>query len=227
MAVMRAEPLAATPTAAVLRACSSVGAAARLGLYVMVHPIEGQYAIKEAAPWAAVPLFLLLAVLVRLASIAWSSFQFSEIDPEDASLALEIFRVLAPWATWCIAGYGVSSIAYGEGTFRQIAVSSACALVPYVVFTPALVVVVSHALSLDEAALYGLLSFAIQCWVAWLFFCQVWVLHNFTFRRAIGVSALTLVGMLVIWAMLALVFLLTNQMVQFFSDVLYEFTTRA
>ncbi len=199
----------------------------RLGLRIMFNPMDGFYDLKFEGRWGAVPLLLLAALLVRMGGLMWSSYHFSELDPEDTSFLLEFVRIMAPWITWCIAAYGVSSISYGEGTFKQIIIASAYCLMPYVLLNLPVVLIFTHILSLNEKSLFSFLTTCIQLWVAVLFFCQTWVLHNFSFRKAISISTLTLIGILVSWVLLALVFVLTNQMVQFFAQVIYEFTTRS
>ena len=208
------------------RAGAYFGDVLRLGLRIMFHPFDGFYDLKFEGKWGAIPILLVFTLLVRMGSLSWSSFHFSELDPEDTSFFLELIKIMAPWLTWCIASYAVSSIAYGEGTFKQIVIASAYCLMPYILFNLPLVVVFSHILSRDEKAMYYFLFAVIQCWVGLLFFIQVWSIHNFTFGRALGITALTLISILVIWVLLGLVFVLTNQMVQFFAELGYEFTTR-
>src|SRR6185312_16143219 len=97
-------------------------------LLVLRRPSEGMWVVKYDGHWAAVPILVGLAVVVRLITIQATAYEFTSIEPEDTNLLLEVAKVLAPWVTWVIAAYGVSSIFYGEGTFKNVAVASAYAL---------------------------------------------------------------------------------------------------
>jgi hypothetical protein len=67
---------------------------------------------------------------------------------------------------------------------------------------------------------------AIWVLVAWQFFQQTKTLHNFETGKAVGVMLLTLVGMLVIWMLLGLVYALTGEIVRFVQQVVLEIYVR-
>ncbi len=182
--------------------------------------------IKYDGQWIAVPIIVILAVAVHLISLQVSAYEFTTLEPDQTNLVLECGKVLAPWLTFVIAAYGVSSIFYGEGTFKNVVVSSAYALVPYVLFDAVYVGVFSHLLSLDEKALYYLGTAILLWWMLILFFLQFKVVHDFPLGKSFLVAGISLVGMIVLWVLAALTYLLTLQMIQFFVQVGYEFITR-
>ena len=198
----------------------------RQSLMVLRHPNEGMYELKYDGTWAAVPILLVLAVIARLISIEFSAYEFTTVEPENTNLILELAKVIVPWGTWVIACYGVSSIFYGEATFKNVAVASAYALLPYALFQAEYSYIFSHILSLDEKALFYLGEAIITWWMLLLFFLQLKTIHDFTLGKCVLVAAVSVLGMIVIWVLAALTYLLTLQMIQFFIQVGYEFITR-
>lgn len=198
----------------------------RHSVLIIRRPTQALWEIKYEGQWIAVPLLVLLAIVVRLISIQFTAYEFTTIEPEDTNLILEVGKILAPWVTWVISCYGISSIFYGEGTFKNVAVCSAYALLPYVLFEAEYAVLFSHILSLDEKVIYYFGESIITFWMFLLFWLHLKVVHDFSFGKSILVAALAVFGMVVIWVLVALIYLLTLQMVQFFLEVGYEFATR-
>ena len=182
--------------------------------------------LKYDGQWIAVPILLALAVIVRLITIEVTAYEFTTIEPADTNLILELAKVIVPWVTWVIAGYGVASIFYGEGTFKNVAVASAFALVPYILLEAEYTWLFSHVLSLDEKVIYYFGQTLITFWMLLLFFMQLKVIHDFPLGKSFLVGAVSLLGMIVLWVLIALTYLLTLQMIQFFVEVGYEFVTR-
>jgi hypothetical protein len=173
----------------------------------------------------AVPVLLALAVLVRMLGLAVMSFHFQTQRPEETNLLFEAGKILIPWISWCVSAVAVAEIFFGEGTFRQVVISSAWNLLPFIVLTIP-VSLMTHVLSLDEKALYHVGLGIIWVLLGWNFFQQVRTLHNFEAGRAIGVMLLTLLGMLIIWVLLGLVYALTGEVVRFVQQLGLEIYVR-
>jgi len=193
---------------------------------VLRRPSEAMWELKYDGRWIAVPILLALAVIVRLITIEVTAYEFTTIEPADTNLILELAKVIVPWVTWVVAGYGIASIFYGEGTFKNVAVASAFALVPYILLEAEYSWLFSHVLSLDEKVIYYFGQTLITLWMLLLFFMQLKMIHDFSLGKSILVGAVSLGGMIVLWVLIALTYLLTLQMIQFFVEVGYEFVTR-
>jgi len=181
--------------------------------------------LRERSDLWTVPVLLLLAVLARMGGLVAQSFHFQAQRPEETRLVFEAGKILIPWVTWCISAVAVAEIFYGEGTFRQIVKSSAWALWPYILLTVPLSLM-THAITRDEKALYYVAQYLIWALVLWNFFQQIRTLHNFETGKAIGVLLLTLLGMLVIWLLVGLVYALTGEIVRFFQQIALEIYVR-
>ncbi|HUV88626.1 MAG TPA: YIP1 family protein [Anaerolineae bacterium] len=181
--------------------------------------------LREHGDLWAVPVLLLLAVLARMGGLVAQSFHFQAQRPEETRLVFEAGKVMIPWVTWCVSAVAVAEIFYGEGTFRQVLKSSAWALWPYILLTVPLSLM-THAITRDEKALYYVAQYLIWALVLWNFFQQIRTLHNFETGKAIGVLLLTLLGMLVIWLLVGLVYALTGEIVRFVQQIALEIYVR-
>ncbi len=203
---------------------SSAAAIHRLGdgLRWLLRYLRG---LRERSDLRAVPALLFLALLVRMLGLSMLSFHFQTQRPEEIKLLFEAGKVLIPWITWCISAVAVAEIFYGEGTFRNIVISSAWDLWPYIVLTLPLSLM-TNAITLDEKVFYQAGGYLMWGLLIWQFFNQVRTLHNFSTGRAIVVMVLTLIGMLVIWVLLGLVYALTSEVVRFIQQVALEIYVR-
>jgi tetratricopeptide (TPR) repeat protein len=181
--------------------------------------------LRERSGLWAVPVLLALAVLVRMGGLAVQSYHFQAQRPEETRLLFEAGKILIPWITWCISAVAMGEIFYGEGTFRRVMISSAWALWPYIVLTLP-VNLMTHVISLDEKILYQVGNAIIWSLIVWLFFRQVGEVHNFDTGKAIGVMALTLVGMVLIWILIGLIVALTGEIVRFIQQLVLEIYVR-
>ena len=147
-------------------------------------------------------------------------------NPEDTSVVQEAIRIALPFITWCLAHYAIAMIFYGEGGLKDIAVSAGFSLTPYVLFAWPASLILTNATTLSERSLYYAISWIINFWVIYLFFTHIRIIHDFTIKRTLATYALSLITVILIWALAALVFALTSNTYEFFYELFYELTTR-
>ncbi len=208
-----------------------------IGLIVATNALGGAFARgwrrvqAQAQAWRDAELLwpvgglLLLAVVVRMASLSVLSFHFRTQRPEETRLLFESGKVLIPWLTWCIAQLAVSEIFYGEGTFRQIIVNSAWALWPFILLALP-VNLLTNFLTLDEQSLYRAGWWLIWGLITWNLFRQVQTTHNFETGQTVVVMLLTLLGIFILWVLFGLVYALTSEIVRFIRAILLEVYVR-
>lgn len=181
--------------------------------------------LRETSGLRAVPVLLLLAVLVRMGSLAMQSYHFQAQRPEETRLLFEAGKILIPWITWCVAVVAVGEIFYGEGTFRQILAASAWALWPYIVLTLPLNVL-TNVITLDEKVIYNAGEYFTWALLVWELLRVIRTTHQFDMGKAMGVMLLTLFTMLLIWVLSGLVYALTGEIVRFVQQLALEIYVR-
>lgn len=147
-------------------------------------------------------------------------------NPEDTSVIQEGVRILLPFITWCIAHYAIAMIFYGEGSLKDVCLSAAYSLSPYIVFSWGASLILTNATTLSERTLYMGVSWIINLWIIYLFFVHIRAIHDFTVKRTLATYALGLLSVLIIWALAALVYALSLNTWDFIYGLFYEFTTR-
>jgi len=194
---------------------------------VMFHPLDFFYDIQfdNRAKWNHAFILLVLAVVVHMAIISLTGFSFEGRLPYQVSVVFEMFWILVPWVSWCISNWAVSAILDGEGRFKDIVVSAAYAMIPYIVLSIPLAIV-SRVLTLDERTPYLVFLWVINVWVMLLFLIKVKTLHDFELGKVIWITFLTLIGMLIIWFVGFLVFGLVNQVFDFIIGIVKEIQFR-
>lgn len=179
---------------------------------------------RQSGLWA-VPFLLALAVLMWMVSLSALSFHFRDRRPEEIRLLFESGKILIPWITWCVSAFGVGEIFYGEGTFRKILINSAWALWPIIVLALP-INLLTNIISLDEKSLFQAGWVVIWALMAWEFLNVIRNSHNFEFGQSILVMLLSLVGIVVIWILLGLVYALSAEIVRFIGQIILEIYVR-
>ncbi|MBB6729553.1 YIP1 family protein [Cohnella zeiphila] len=190
--------------------------------YVMFHPYDGFYRLKEArvAPWIVL-LLLAAAVGVKLASIYGTGFLFHPVELSEINLRNTLGLFVLPWITWIIANYLVCSVKDGEGKFREVVQGSTYALAPYFFFSIP-TIVLSNIVTLDEKIVIHTLNTVMMLWMAAMFFVMTQVIHNFDFVETIKNSAITVLTIGMIWLFGFITFGLSYNLYDFFYQLYKE-----
>ena len=212
---------------------------------VLLHPSETFQSLKEGRSLWPVVILVGLAALARLASLSLIAFHMRatpsagsplewfrlyrpvaayllpELRWEDANPFLEALRILVPWLLWVAANYGVSALFEGEGTFRDVARTTAYCLVPYILFAVP-IALLSHVMTGQERGLYESLWSVVYYWVLILLVVEIRVVHDYTVKRTLSVGAVMVFGVSVLAAGIVLVGLLSGQELSFLGEIGYE-----
>jgi hypothetical protein len=199
----------------------------RMMRQVLTHPYDFFQELREPGRirWYRAPLLVLLAFAAKMASILVTGFAFQTREAYQVSSLFELVWIVVPWATWCVANWGVSSILDGEGRFAEVVHGSAFALVPYILFVVP-VTLLTRWLALDESGIYEFLMLLVLGWSGWLMLLMVRIVHDFETGKMLFIVLLTLVGMGIIWFIFILLFGLMSQFVYFVLDLAKEIRLR-
>ncbi|GGD57274.1 YIP1 family protein [Paenibacillus nasutitermitis] len=190
--------------------------------YVMLHPYEGFYRIKERkVSYLTLLIIMLLAIALTVCRTYWTGFVF---DPEPAAFKdpwTPLLKLLGVWSTWVVANYLVSTVKDGEGRFREVLQASVYALVPYILLM-APVIVLTNIVVLEERIIVDGLLQVMWLWVALLLFVMTQVIHNFDFMEAFKNSLITLFTIVVIWVLLIILGALSYNVYNFIYELTRE-----
>ena len=197
----------------------------KLGAVMLFHPLYAIDLIKrDTKAYSRFPSFLLLfaAVVARIVTILTQNYTVSGMELGDVNFLLDVLIILVPFGTWILVNYFMTEILSGESSLGEIMAYSSYALLPYIVTTPVFIAL-SWAMSEGLMAFYTLGQLLVGAWVVILLFLGVMRANEYGFWKAVGVSLLLVVSMLLLWALLILFFALISQTYMVISEVLYEF----
>lgn len=200
--------------------------ALKIAFLMLFHPIDAYDEIKRRGRtlslWAPT-VILLLVLVVRYFYVAFVHAPLADIKLENTNLFLEIARFLLPVLTFVVSTYAVISVLSGATDLRTIFVTTVYALVPYIVMTP-FSLGISHFLALGEASIYSFFSTVKWVWIILLIFVSIMHQNDYSLKKTIGVSLLSLVGVAIIWAVAVLIISLSVQVVTWIKEVMKEAT---
>lgn len=196
-----------------------------LAFLMIFHPSDAYTAIKRrGTKLSAIPatVILFLVLVVRYLYVSFVHFPLADVQLADTNLALEVGRILLPVLTIVVSIYAVTCILYGETKLKTIYITVSYSFLPYVVITP-LLMLVSHVCSLTEGAFYYGVQALMWVWIVLLVFFSIMLQNDFTFKKTVGISLLSIIGVALIWAAAIMIIALSVQVFTWFSEVINEY----
>ena len=192
---------------------------------MLKNPIDEFYDLKKkihGSTLSATVLFILAFVIYLLDMFA-RSFAFRFVDTKGTALLSTAVMFLVPAVLWVIGNYMISAINDGEGTLRSVYVATAYSLVPYIIFGP-IVIASTYVLTLNEAVIVHYLWAIAIAWSAILIFVSVREIHDYTIKETVKIILLTLFFMIMAVIVSVILYLIGQQVVLFFRDIISEVT---
>lgn len=197
----------------------------KYALHVIVHPFDGFWDLKheKRGNLKASAVFLVLLLVMLILRHQLTGFIFNDYKPEDINFVSEALNILIYFFLWCIANLAVSTLIDGKGQFRDIVMVTAYSLLPIILLNIPMLII-SHVITLEEAALYTVLDGISVFWAALLLFIGTKTIHHFQLLKTVVFVLITILCMAII-AFLALLFLsLVQQMYNFVRLIYLELT---
>jgi tetratricopeptide (TPR) repeat protein len=192
--------------------------------YVMIHPYQGFYRLKEARVSSWIIILILAVVLaVKVSSINSTGFLFYPAEKSHIDLIRSLGMFVLPWVTWIIANYLVCSVKDGEGKFREVVQGSTYALAPYLFFSVP-ITVLTNIVTLDERMIVDSLNSVMYLWMGVMFIVMTQVIHQFDFLETLKNTAITVFAIATIWLFAFIVFGLSYNLYDFFYQLYKEAT---
>ncbi|MEI7025423.1 YIP1 family protein [Paenibacillus sp. y28] len=195
--------------------------------YLLKHPLDGFSAIRyeqKGGGWMSLLLFI-LGLISFAVMRAFTDFTFNTDAIMDLSLITVSIQFMVIWIGWIVSNYLISSIYRGEGRFRDVVYGTSYAMLPLALVGLPLTLL-SHGLTLSEAAVFHFLQAGVFIWVGVLLFWKVQSLQNYSVGEAsmnlfLSLTTMTLLGVLVF-----ITFGLTSELQDFVYSIYQEVTIR-
>jgi len=194
--------------------------ALRYTFYLIFHPFDGFWDLKHEKRGnldAAIVIVFLLSITYILRR-QLTGFIFNEVKLLELNIFLEIISVILPFLLWCIANWCLTTLMDGEGSFRDIVITSAYALTPIIIIYLPLIPF-SNIITVEEGAFYHFFSSLAIAWSAALMIIGTSVVHQYSMRKTILTCICIVIGMGIIIFIALLFFNLIQQMYSFVYSI--------
>ena len=120
-------------------------------LYVIFHPFKGFWDLKHEKKGNAFSAWLIVSMLIVLLILRrqFTGFILNFNKQNEMNVFVEILSVLAPLGLWCLSNWCITTLVDGEGSFKDIFITTAYALTPIVLINVPLLLF-SNVIILEE-----------------------------------------------------------------------------
>ncbi len=196
-----------------------------LAFLMIFHPTDAYYEIKRRGKSLSIipaVLIFLLVIVVRYVYVLFVHVPMADIKLQDTNAVLEVARILLPVLTVIVSIYAVTAVLYGETKLRTIFITVAYSFLPYIIIMP-LLLLVSQVTALTEGQYYFGVQGIMWAWIVLLVFFSIMRQNDYSFKKTIGVTLLSLIGVVLIWAVAIMILALSVQIVAWFQEVIKEY----
>ncbi|HEY8363027.1 MAG TPA: YIP1 family protein [Tissierellaceae bacterium] len=194
----------------------------KYSFHVIFHPFDGFWDLKyeKRGNLKAAFVLLILVIITYIVQRQYTGFLFNYNDLTKLNVMMEIISVFLPFVLWCISNWCVTTLADGEGSFKDIVISTSYALAPIIIINIPLVIL-SRIISLEEGAFYYFFSYLSIIWSIWLIIIGTMTTHQYSLRKTLVVIPVIIIGMGII-AFIALLFFNVIQRIMGFVYTVYR-----
>ncbi|MCM1188943.1 MAG: YIP1 family protein [bacterium] len=197
------------------------------GFHVITHPFDGFWDLKREhrGTLAAAVTFAALTVLLLVVRKQGTAFLFNTNRLEDVDMMVDIVTVALLFVLWCVANWCLTSLMDGEGKMRDIAIFTGYSLLPMLLIQFPLVLV-SHVITAEEGTFYYVFTVISYVWTAALLLLGMMITHQYSMKKTLLTTVLTLVGMAIILFIALLFFSVIQQFLTFIVTAYKEIRYR-
>jgi hypothetical protein len=168
----------------------------KYSLYTMRRPLDGFWDLihEKRGSLAAAHTFVAAMILVDIAFLILSNFQFININMEFFSSAYVVSGIVLPMLLFSVANWCLTTLFDGKGRISDIYMAYAYAMVPQILMR-LIYVPISQIITYDEGMILVLLWYLGEAWFYLLILCAMMQIHDYSFGKAVLTTILTLVAM--------------------------------
>jgi tetratricopeptide (TPR) repeat protein len=194
---------------------------------IFKHPVDTFYGLQREgkASYKSAIFTLLCFAIVYLTDLYQTGFLFKNVNTFNNAF-FQLVMLISIFIGWVFVNYLISTLSDGEGKFKDIFIASSYCLLPFIVLQLPLTLL-SHVLTYNEVFIYDLAKNIIISWCLILLFVSTQNIHNYSFLETIKNILITLFGMLMLALIIFLVYMFTNQLVDYIYTIIKEVIYRA
>lgn len=194
---------------------------------LLTNPIDGAYELKRSKRGSVkgASIILALAALTMLIDGYFSGYLHKAGSSDFVNPITVVLGIVLPVVVFGIGNWCVTSLMYGNGSFRDIYCVTCYALLPIILFIIP-TSLISNVLTIEEGTILTFIESIAYIWSIMLIFLGVMTIHGYSlFKNIIGV-VISLIAMLVIVFLVLLVVILTFRIYSFADNLITEISYR-
>ncbi len=199
----------------------------KFALYCTTHPLDGFWDLthEKRGSIAAANTILVLTLLTNICKLQYTSFVFNKVYMPEENIWILLASVLFPLALWSVGNWGLTTLFNGKGRLNQVYMATCYAMTPYVLIQFPLIVL-SNMITVEEGALYTVLSILSLIWAAMLILSAMMQIHEYSLSKTLLFTIASIFAMLVMIFILLIFFSMISQAVSYFISLVREILFR-
>jgi hypothetical protein len=199
----------------------------RLTRHILAHPLDTYQDIKhlKKSSWLTATILYLLVLIASVFEIYTTAFIFQTVSLNQFNLLIHTLTLLGGIFLFIFSNYLVATITNGEGFFKDVYLSTAHAIVPYIILTPILAIV-SNGLTYNETIVYQLVDGLRYGWSGALILLMIKEVHNYDVKALLKNVFLTLFTMVMLILIGFLLYVLSSQLWNYVESIIQEVILR-
>lgn len=187
------------------------------------HPLDSFYEIKKrnkASFLSATILYIIFFIELVLVNV-FTGFIFNPVDVETISIMSIFTSSILVILLFVVCHYLIASIVQGNGSLKNVYISTIYSFAPVIIFLPFLIVI-SNYLTLNEAFIHSFGRIFIYGWSFILLFFMIKETQELEVGETIANICLTVITMVLFVAFGFLFYALFDQIFTFIKEVILE-----
>lgn len=160
-------------------------------------------------------------VLVRIICVFCTSYLYRSTSLQMTDWVYEIGLAVLPWLLLSLSNYGICTLVDGEGKFKEVLVSGAYALAPFLFFSIP-IALLTNLLSWGEDGFYQVLVLLQYLLCIFIIYAAHQEIHNLSIGKTVLIAVLSIIGALLLGYLMVLFYGLLSQVVDFVSQIMKE-----
>lgn len=199
----------------------------KFALYCTTHPLDGFWDLthEKRGSIAAANTILALTLLTNICKLQYTSFVFNKVYMPEENIWILLASVLFPLALWSVGNWALTTLFNGKGRLNQVYMATCYAMTPYVLIQLPLIVL-SNMITVEEGALYTVLSTLSLIWSAMLILSAMMQIHEYSLSKTLLFTIASIFAMLVMIFILLIFFSMISQGVSYFISLVREILFR-
>lgn len=194
----------------------------KYSLHLIVRPFDGFWDLQREnrGSLKAALSIVFLTILTYVFRRQYTGFLFNFNQINDLNIILEIVNIALPFFLWCVANWCLTTLADGEGTFRDIVIATGYALTPLVLINLPLIPI-SYLLTAQESSFYYFFAVISVLWAGVLIALSTMVTHQYSISKTFF-TIIGILGAMAVMVFLGLLFTSVIQQIIGFFQVIYR-----